>query len=238
MFWDKALEIASRLTHPYSIVAFGVVLLCSLGWGFLRAGRANSRTAQGVLSIAGLMTVCLLAPVIASTLQAVKGIYHIRVVALGLNGQPVSDAKLTPPPGGELKRNESGWEFDLPQQSKPADNKLAFYSTAEDGALIGRESVVLTESFFPPPVIVQLKNAPYAAVSGNVVDQSDKSIQGASVSVEGLPNVAVTDGHGYFALPTTAHEGQSVRLRAEKGRRVTESYAIAGEPAQLVLSGK
>jgi hypothetical protein len=191
-----------------------------------------------VLVIACLMTGLLLAPVVASTILSAKGVYQLRVVALGPDGQPLSDTKLTPPPGGELKQSVGGWEFDISQQSKPADKKLTFYATAGDGALIGEATAVLGESFLPPRVTIHLHEAPYAMISGNVVDESGRSVGGASVSVGGLRNVAVTDEHGFFTLPTNALKGQQLRLRAEKGHRVAESHAVAGEVTELVLPNR
>src|ERR1017187_10583022 len=227
--WEKALELASRITHPYSVAAFALVFAAMALLFALKAKKPR---------IAWLLAAALLAlgiaPLVASTFLASRGVYHIRVVVLGSDGQPVRQAELSSSAGGELKHASNNWEFDLPPQAKPSSGQITFYASVKDAYLSGNSTLELKEDYYPT-VTVQLSPLPPSTIRGTVTDENGKSISGVRVSVSGFPEIAVTDEMENFSLPSHRAEGQSFSIRAEKGDRVAEVLAIAGRDIRIVL---
>jgi hypothetical protein len=56
---------------------------------------------------------------------------------------PVDEAKVTSSIGGEPKKVDGGWEFDIPQGNKPTDGKLTIYAEVRSAFLTGKSDVVL-----------------------------------------------------------------------------------------------
>ena len=86
---------------------------------------------------------------------------------LGLDKQPVDDARVTSSNGGEPKKIEGGWEFDIPPQSRPADGKLTLFASEKNAFLVGNSTLVLDEDYFPA-VEIQLEHDTSAIVRGVV----------------------------------------------------------------------
>jgi len=226
---EKALDLASRITHPYTVAVFVAVLVLIALWFSRKAKKPR---------IAWLLAAALLvlgiSPLVVSTFLASRGIYHIRVVVLGADGQPVHQANLSSSTGGELKEASGNWEFDLTPQTKPSSGGITFYASMKDAYLSGSSSLVLTQDYFPT-VTIQLLPLPPVIIRGNVVDEYGKSIAGARVAVPGYSEIATTDEMGSFSLPAHHAEGQLLSVRAEKGNRVAAILIIAGKDVQLVL---
>src|ERR1017187_7103528 len=214
--WEKALELASRITHPYSVAAFALVFAAMALLFALKAKKPR---------IAWLLAAALLAlgiaPLVASTFLASRGVYHIRVVVLGSDGQPVRQAELSSSAGGELKHASNNWEFDLPPQAKPSSGQIAFYASVKDAYLAGNSSLALKEDYFPT-VTIQLQPLPLVMIRGTVVDENGKSVAGARVAVSGYSEIATSNELGNFSLPSHHSEGQLVSVRAEKDDLVAE----------------
>jgi hypothetical protein len=227
--WEKALEFATRITHPYSVAAFALVFAAM---ALLLALKAKKPRVAWLL--AATLLVLGISPLIASTFLASRGIYRIRVVVLGTDGQPVNQAGLSSSAGGEWKQASGNWEFDLPPQAKPSSGQITFYASVQDAYLAGHSLMALKEDYFPT-VTIQLLPLPTVTIRGAVVDEHGKSVQGAHVAVFGFPEIATTDEMGNFSLPAHHAEGQLVSIRAEKGKRVAELLAPAGNDVQLVL---
>jgi hypothetical protein len=232
MHWEKALELASRITHPNTVAVFVAVLVVIALWLVRKAKRPY---------ITWLLTITLLVllvlgsfPLVASTYLASRGIYHIRVVVLGIDGQPMHQAEVNSSAGGELKQASSNWEFDLAPQAKPSSGEITFYASVKDAYLAGSSPLALKEDYYPT-VTIQLQALPPVTIRGTVVDENAKSVSGARVAVSGYSQIATTDEMGNFSLPAHHAEGQLVSVRAEKGGRVAEVSVIAGRDAQLVL---
>jgi hypothetical protein len=227
--WEKALELAGQITHPYSVAAFALVFAAMALLFALKAKKPR---------IACLLAVTLLilgiSPLAASTYLASRGVYHIRIVVLGTDGQPVNEANLHTSAGGELKRASGNWEFDLAPQAKPSSGQIAFYASINDAYLTGSSSLALKEDYYPT-VMIQLQPLPPVMIRGTVKDENGKSVSGARVAVSGYSEIATTNEMGNFSLPAHHAEGQLVSLRAEKGDRAAEISVIAGKDAQLVL---
>lgn len=227
--WVKALELASRITHPVSAVAFALVFVVM---ALLVALKAKKQRIAWLLAAA--LLVLGISPLVATTFLASRGVYHIRVVVLGADGLPVNQANLSSSAGGELKQASGNWEFDLAPQAKPSSGQITFYASIKDAYLAGNSSLALKEEYFPT-VTIKLQPLPPVTVRGTVVDEYGKSVPGAHVAVSGYSEIATTDEMGNFSLPAHHAEGQLVPVQAEKGDRVADLSVVAGKDAQLVL---
>ena len=227
--WAQALEIASRIRHPNAVAAFAIVLALM---AFIYALRNRKPRIAYLLAISIL--ILGLAPLVSLTITTSRGIYHIRIVVLGLDGQPVDDAIITSSIGGELKKGSGNWEFDVPPQAKPLNGALTFYASVSNSFSSGQSEVELGSDFYPT-VTVRLANLPQVSIHGVVIGDDGRSVPGASVSVVGYPDIATTDAMGNFSIPSHHAEGQLVSVRAEKGDFVVEESVIAGRDVELVL---
>ena len=227
--WEKALELASQITHPYTAAVFVAVLVAIELW-FLR----KSRKPRLALLLAAALLVLGVSPLVASTFLASRGVYHIRVVVLGTDGQPVNQADLRSSAGGELKQASGNWEFDLAPQAKLSSGEITFYASVKNSYVAGNSTLALKEDYFPTAT-VQLEALPPVIIRGTVVDESGRSIAGARVAVSGYSEIVTTDEMGNFSLASHHSEGQSFSIRAEKGDKSAEKLVIGGEDVQLVL---
>lgn len=230
--WERALEIASHVTHPVTVAVFTLTLVAYL---FSRAMKKQHSRLTWFLAIAIMLLG--LAPLLSSTYLQSRGLYRVRVFVLGTDKQPVDDARVTSSNGGEPKKIERGWEFDIPPQSRPADGKLKLFASAKSAFLAGNSTVVLDKDYFPT-VEIQLDRDTSAIVRGVVIDKRRRSVAGASVSVPGYPDIAVTDQMGNFHLPAHAADGQIVHLRAQKDKLIADVSVPAGnQPVELMVKG-
>ena len=51
--------------------------------------------------------------------------------------------------GGEAKKIQGGWQFDIPSQSRPADGKLKLFASEKNTFLAGNSTLVLDKDYFP-----------------------------------------------------------------------------------------
>jgi hypothetical protein len=227
---EQALKIASHITHPVTIAAFALVFAAS---AFALALRAKKPRIAWVLA-AGIIVLGL-APLAASTFLQSRGIYRVRAAVLGPDKSPVEDAQVISSNGGEPKKVEGGWEFDIPPQSRPADGRLKLFASEKNAFLAGSSTLVLDKDYFPT-VEIQLSRDTSATIRGDVTDEHRRPVAGAHVWIPGYSDDTVTDQRGNFALPAHAADGQIVRLRAEKGNLTADMSAPAGNaPVELVL---
>lgn len=227
---DQALKIASNITHPIAIAAFALVFAASAFGLALRAKKPRIAWMLG----AGLLILGL-APLVASTFLQSRGIYRVRIVVLGPDHSPVDDAHVSSSTGGEPKKVDSGWEFDIPPQTRPADGKVVLFASVKNAFLSGSSKLVLADDYYPT-VAIDLASDTSATVRGVVVDEHRRSVPGARVSIPGYPDAAVADEMGNFVLPAHAADGQIVQIRAQKGELVGTMSVPAGNVAiELVL---
>ena len=116
-----------------------------------------------------------------------------------------------------------------------ADGKLILTASIKDEFLKGTSSVVLAQDYYPTATI-QLVADTSAIVRGVVVDEDLGSIAGATVSVEGWSEKALTDAKGNFVLPAHAGKGQLVEIQARKGPLSGTLSAPAGKVVEVVLT--
>lgn len=227
---EQALKIASHITHPVTVAAFAAVLAAT---ALVLALRAKKPRIAWVLALG--IIILGLAPLSASTYLQSRGIYHVRV-AVWVGESLVPDANVISLNGGEPKKIDGGWEFDIPPQSRPADGMLKLFASEKNSFLAGSSTLVLDKDYFPPTVEIQLDRDTSAIVRGVVIDEHNRSVAGAHVSIPGYPDVAITDEMGNFVLPAHAANGQIVRLRAQKDQLTADVSVPAGNtPVELTL---
>lgn len=227
--WEKALEIASHITHPSTVAVFAAVIAA-----YLFSLAIKKRQSRITWLLASVVLILGLAPLLLATYSQSRGLYIVRVFVLGPDKQPVDDARVTSSNGGEAKKIQGGWEFDIPPQSRPADGKLKLFATEKNAFLAGSSTLVLDKDYFPA-VEIQLEQDTSAVVRGDVIDDHGRSIAGARVSIPGYPDVAVTNEEGNFVLPAHAADGQIVQVRAQKDRLVGTMSVPAGKTVELVV---
>jgi len=227
--WEKALEFASHVTHPGTIAVFAAVLAA-----YLFSVAIKKRQSRIPWLLAAAVPLLGLAPLLSSTYLQSRGLYIVRVFVLGLDKQPVEDARVTSSNGGEAKKIQGGWEFDIPPQSRPVGGKLKLFASEKNAFLAGNSTVALDKDYFPA-VEIQLEQDTSAVVRGVVIDAHGRSVAGARVSIPGYTDVAVTDEMGNFVLPAHAADGQIVQVRAQKNQLVGTLSVPVGRSVELVV---
>jgi len=208
---------------------FIATIAAFLAWVAIKKGRSHIKWLLVVVVL-----ILGLAPLVSSTYLRSRGLYIVRVFVLGVDKQPVDDALVTSSNGGEAKKIQGGWEFDIPPQSRPADSKLKLFASEKNAFLAGNSTVVLDKDYFPA-VEIQLERNTSSVVRGVVIDEHRRSVVGAHVSIPGYPDVAVTDEMGNFVLPAHAADGQMVQVRAQKDQLVGTLSVPAGRTVELVV---
>jgi hypothetical protein len=227
--YEQALKLASHVPHPETIAVIAVFIAVV---GFILLLRAK-QTFVGCI-LAAVFLVVGLAPWFASHSLRSDGVYHVHVVLLRPDQTAVDIAQVKSSNGGELKMVAGGWELDVPKPSRPADGKLTFSAAVKDEFLKGSSTLVLADDYYPTATI-QLVAETSAMVRGVVVTEDLVAVAGATVSIEGHPDVAMTDAKGNFVLPGHAGKGQTVEILARKGQLTGHLSARAGNTVEVVL---
>ncbi len=228
-------NIIPHIANPYSLSAFALAVILFI---------VLKRTRGKVPGIAwGLIILIVIIPIAVSAYIEISkgngndGIYRVRITVIDSQRVPVEDAKVWSTFGGEAKKVAAGWQFDIPQASKPQDGKLTIFATRESAFLKGEAQLQLAGDY-NPGVTIQLKRDASAKVRGQVVDSQGRAVEGARVWVVGYGDEGVTTkSDGSFVLPAHAAAGQQVQLHAERqGYKAKDQYHPAGdEPAVLTL---
>jgi len=230
--WDKFLEIASRVSNPISLAALSAVFCCFLFW-LARTSRNPHVTRMFVL-VSILTAVIGLAPVLAITYLAARGVYHIRVQVIGLDGQLISDATVDSSVGGEIKKANASWELEISPQMLPQDRELTVRAWVQQDFVAGTTTIRLTKGYFEN-LLVQLKPLPSISVRGNVRDIRGKPVDGATVAVDGYSDLATTGKMGNFEIPAHKAAGQLVTVTAQKGQLYGRKTAPAGDGLEITV---
>jgi hypothetical protein len=165
-------------------------------------------------------------------------IYRVRVTVIDEQQKPVDDAKVWSTSGGEKKKIEGGWQFDIPAAGTQINGKVTFYATKESAFSRGQTELQLAEDPNPAVTIRIARHVKDVMVRGIVIDEAGKSIAGARVNVLGYEAEAVTtQANGGFVLPAHAADGQQVYLHIEAAtyKAVNRWHPAGNEPATIVL---
>ena len=226
---EQGLKLASHVPHP-EIVALIALALAAIAFALLI--RAKKPFVASILAIA--LIVLGTAPWFASHSLRSDGVYHVQVVLVRPDQTLADIAQVKSSNNGELKMVAGGWELDVPQQSRPVDGKLTFSAAVKDEFLKGTSTLVLANDYYPTATI-QLVADTSAMVRGVVVTEDLTAVAGATVSIEGYPDVVVTDRLGNFVLPGHAGKGQTVEIMARKGQVTGHLSAPAGKVVEVIL---
>lgn len=229
---DEVFRIASHIPHPLAVAGFALFFAAVI---FALVLRAKRPLIAAVLAVG--IIVFGLAPLVASTLLRSRGIYCVRVVLVRPDQSVADIAQVKSSNGGELKMVAGGWELDIPPEARPADGKVMLSASIKDEFLAGKSTLALAEDYYPTATI-QLAAVTSAMLRGVVVDEGLRAIAGAKVSIEGYPDVAVSDSKGNFALPAHAGNGQMVEVRAQKGALTGHLSAPAGKVVEVIISSE
>lgn len=151
------------------------------------------------------------------------------------DGSPVYYAQLKSSIPGPMQIFEGGWRLDVTAENRPFDGRIAFSAAAKDEFLKGNSTLTLASDYYPA-VTIPLEADTSARIRGVVVNGDMVAVEGASVSVNSYPDVAVTDGKGNFILPAHAGNGQMVELRAQKNGAWGHLKAPAGKVVEVILN--
>jgi hypothetical protein len=224
------LKIGSHIGHPMTIAAFALVTAASAFALLLRAKRPllAAMTAAGIIVLG-------VTPFTASAFLRSRGVYHVQVLVVRPDESSADIAQVKSSIGGELKMVAGGWELDIPRQTKPADGKVTLVASVKDEFLNGKSTLVLAQDYYPTATI-QLVADTSAMLRGVVVDEDLRAIAGASVSIAGYSDVAVTNQKGNFVLPAHAAKGQVVEVQAHKDQLTGHLSVPAGKVAEVIIS--
>ncbi len=229
----KVLELATRVYHPVAASAFAAGLLALTLWiGTRLKGRSIHVAAYCIFAL-GVIPVLL--PVASYTYLAARNVYHIQVILLDSNSQPMTDAQVTSLPAAQMKRTESGWEVDVPPQTQSAQKKITIFAKVPESFLAGHTDITLGEDFFPIARINLEKTAP-ATVRGEVLDERHLSVMNAAVVLPDCGTSTTSDKNGLFTLHSCVSQGQLIRIRAAKGKLMSALTVPAGDGVELILS--
>lgn len=226
-------EVVSKIASPWNLAAFALAVVLYLV--------LKKRQGEVPFAAWGAIVLLVAIPVGASVyigLPAKPSIYRIRVTVVDPRNVPVEDAKVWSSFGGEPKRVAGGWQFDIPEESKPTEGKLTIFASKENAFLIGQADLTLGNDR-NAAVTINLKRGDSAKIRGQVVDGKNRSVAGARVFVIGYEAESVlTKEGGNFELPAHAAIDQEVFLHAEKGRLAAKLWYPAGADPAIIKLGK
>ena len=227
---EQALRIATHIGHPGMVAAFALLIAASALALLLR----QKRPVLAAIAAAAILAFGS-APLAASSILKSRGVYHIQVVVLRPDQSPVEIAQVRSSTGGELKMDGSGWALDISPQSRPADCTITFFASTKDEFLNSKSTLVLAQDYYPTATIQTVAETS-AILRGVVVDEDLRAVAGATVSINGNSDKAVTDQKGNFVLPAHAGKGQLVVVQVKKGQLKGHLSARAGKTTEIVLS--
>jgi len=226
---ERALQLASHITNPITASAFAVAILGSVLYLVVKA---KSKPVVWLLAT-GLIVVGL-APLASYTFLASRGIYRISVIVLGPDNQPVTNADLSTSVGVATMKTASGWEIEIPPQTKPAGGKVIIYARSTNAFLTGWSALTLEKEYYPS-VEIHLTKPRTVTIRGQVLDENQRAVSDADVSLPDCSQSTTTDSNGLFALDSCAFQGQMVKIRAEKGKLSDSITVPAGDTVEVVL---
>jgi hypothetical protein len=227
-----ALKTAGHIGHPTTVAAFALLIAACV---FVLALRAKRPLLAWVVTL-GILVLGV-SPWAASAFLQSRGIYHVQVLVVRPDQSSADIAQVKSSTTGDLKMVSGGWELDVPPQTRPADGKLTLSANVKDEFLKGETEMILAKDYYPT-VTVQLVADTSAVVRGIVVDEGLRAVAGATVSINGYSNMAVTDAKGNFVLPAHAGKGQIVEVRAKKNQLTGTLSAPAGKVVEVVLNSE
>ena len=227
------LKTALQVTSDNQLIAYAIALVF-LG---LIAVLKKQKAPTGALALVFvLMVTAALAPTLADVyLRTQVTVLPVRVTVLDSTGRPVDDARVWSSVGGEPKRVDGGWEFDINVASLGPDRAVTIHAARDAAFERGRTTVSLDR---PGQVSVELRlvRDTDARIRGMIVDEDGRAVGGARVQIPGHGgDLVVTAADGSFDLPAHAATGQQVLLHVEKDEYLASNeHHMAGGPAVTI----
>jgi hypothetical protein len=125
---NELFQAAAKISSMWSLAAFAIAAVIFFA---IRGGRGKvNPIAWGVVAAIILLGVV---PIVGSLYVQARqdegsAIYRVRVVVVASDGVPSNEARVWSSMGGEAKKVDGGWQFDIPAKTKPADGKLTVYA--------------------------------------------------------------------------------------------------------------
>jgi hypothetical protein len=190
----------------------------------------------------GAVVVLASLPFAARAYLVNRGVFRLRVTVEDPHGMPVDEAKVTSSIGGEPKKVDGGWEFDIPQGNKPTDGKLTIYAEVRSAFLTGKSDVVLGDDY-NLAAKVRLDHDRSAHIRGRVLDRKQIPIAGALVSIVGYESEALKTGAlGQFDTRSCVRQPVDpdffVTNLETPSRAVVRFYNKRGTAEQWIKEGK
>jgi hypothetical protein len=91
---------------------------------------------------------------------ATEKMYKVQVRVVDLQQKPVEDAQLLLSIGGQPKKVADGWQFDIPESSKPPNGKITISAATNNPPLSGEQDLYLGAER-NPVIVVHLSPSPY-----------------------------------------------------------------------------
>ena len=198
---------ASHVATPVQLAAFSLACVLALVYAARKqTGKISDRIRTLFLvAISGCLLIGFTAMMGDFYLRHQAGLsllYRVRVTVVGADHMPVEDAVVWSSIGGEPKKVNGGWEFDIPNESKPLDGRIIVYAKITDSSQKGETNLHL-DADRSPSIVVPLESDESAMVRGFVEDDSGHAISGVDVSVIGYGDERVT---------TSAHCGRTLLM--------------------------
>jgi len=230
--FEKALEIATRVTNPYACAALGMIICV---WLLSLALKSRKGTVKGLFYAVLVVTFLLgITPLSFSFYLQARGVYRVNVEVIGADQKPVDNAELVSLPPALIKKVEGGWELETPPQTHPSDGDLVITASVPNAYLSGSAKVRLEKEYYLT-VSIPLHRLPSVLVRGTVVDAHGNPVAGASVAIEGYSEVTKTNEMGSFQLQSHYAGGEQLTIIAKKGGVSAKKSGPAGDGFELVL---
>jgi hypothetical protein len=242
---SEVFKIALQISTPIALTAF--TLACAL-WVVDRASKkrriSDKMHVLLLFAMRGFFSVGLLATAghfyLKHSEAVLNSVYRVRVTVIGTEHTPVENATVWSSIGGEPKKVNGGWEFDIPNGNKPLEGEIIIYAKIENTSLQGKANLRL-ETDRNPSIVVLVRPDESAMVRGTVEDQAGHALRGVDVSIVGYGDERVTtSANGSFVLRAHVADGQTVRLHAETSdyQPLDQDHPAGNAPAILVLRVK
>jgi hypothetical protein len=229
----KIFEAAAKVSNEWSLGAFAMAALVAMLWLSSKQRRKYAMLAG--IAFVGVVILGAL-PMVAGAYYASRGVYRVRITVLDDRNTPTEEAKVWSTTGGEPKKIQGVWEFDIPAAAKPLNGKFTVYAALEASFLRGHAEYTLARDF-SPALTVSLSHDTSAELRGTVVDRRNRPLAGVRVWVVGFDaESAETGPDGGFRLAAHAADGQQVEIYAHTARLSVNKWCQAGNsPVTIVL---
>ncbi len=228
----KIFEAAAKVSNEWSLGAFAIAALVVMLW--LSPKQKRKYAVLAGIAFVGVVILGAL-PMVAGAYYASRGVYRVRVTVLDDQNTPTEEAKVWSTAGGEPKKIQGGWEFDIPAATKPLDGKFTVYAALQTAFLRGHAEYTLARDF-SPALTVSLSHDTSAELRGTVVDRRNRPLAGVRVWVVGFDRESVETGpNGGFKLAAHAADGQQVDVYANRARLSVHKWCLAGSSSATIV---